>query len=564
MPSNDQIILDRTLEDQRNALAPEREADTFFELFVAEQVLKDYDLSSEGVESGHVAGTRDGGADGIYLFVNGELVEEDTELSQLKSSVAIDLVILQAKAQAGFNETVLDKLHALSADFLNLGADYATLATAYNTEVLASMRLFKATYETLAARFPKLRVLYYYATKGETPPHPNLARKVERLEALVHQQFSAAEVEVTFLGARELLELARRSPRKAHDLRLAENPISSTGVGAFVCLVKLTDYHAFITDGAGTLQRGLFEANVRDYQGKTEVNEGIQSGLREQRPEDEFWWLNNGVTLLAAKATLSGKTLTIEDPQVVNGLQTSREIFNYFQSANTQNETRSLLVRVIVPSASESRDRIIKATNSQTAVPAASLRATEKIHHDVEEYLRPFGFYYDRRKNFYKNAGKPWDKIISIPQMAQAVMAVALQRPDTARARPSSLLKNDEDYMTVFSGNHPIELYRVCPLVMKRVEQALKTSTLEQKDRINVRFHVGMLAASLVAGAAAPKIAAVARLQPEAFTPSVLDQAIEVVKARYVALGATDQVAKGPELVGALKEGLAVLFPPPK
>ena len=108
--------------------------------------------------------------------------------------------------------------------------------------------------------------------------------------------------------------------------------------------------------------------------------------------------------------------------------------------------TRSVLVRVIVPQEEDSRDRIIKATNSQTSIPRASLRATDKIHRDIEDYLTPRGIYYDRRKNYYKNQGKPVKKIVSIPYLAQAVLACGLRDPANARARPSSLLKNDETY----------------------------------------------------------------------------------------------------------------------
>lgn len=133
--------------------------------------------------------------------------------------------------------------------------------------------------------------------------------------------------------------------------------------------------------------------------------------------------------------------ITVENPEVVNGLQTSTEIHNYFSGCNTEGEERNLLVRVIVPNAIESRDHIIKATNSQTAIPPASLRATDRIHRDIEEYLKPFGLYYDRRKNYYKNEGKSINRIVGIPQMAQAIMAIVLQKPDTARARPSSLMK---------------------------------------------------------------------------------------------------------------------------
>ena len=48
-----------------------------------------------------------------------------------------------------------------------------------------------------------------------------------------------------------------------------------------MCLVKLRDFYHFITDETGALQRQLFDANVRDYQGSTQVNGEIQAALKE-------------------------------------------------------------------------------------------------------------------------------------------------------------------------------------------------------------------------------------------------------------------------------------------
>src|SRR5690606_11118980 len=102
--------------------------------------------------------------------------------------------------------------------------------------------------------------------------------------------------------------------------------------------------------------------------------------------------------------------------------------------------------------------------------PSISLRATEKIHRDIENYLGSFKLYYDRRKNFYKNEGKPIEKIVSINQLAQTVMAVLLRRPNDARARPSSLLKSEDDYQAVFSDAYPIAVYKVCAELNRRIE----------------------------------------------------------------------------------------------
>jgi hypothetical protein len=152
----------------------------------------------------------------------------------------------------------------------------------------------------------------------------------------------------------------------------------------------------------------------------------------------------------------------MEDPQIVNGLQTSREIHRYFETGNTTKEEREILVRIIRPQNAESRDRVIKATNSQTAIAAASLRATDEIQRNIEQYLKTFGLLLRSQKEFLQNEGKPRSKIISIPAMAQALMAIMLQVPDTARARPSSLLKKDEDYEKVFNETYPIQLFRAC------------------------------------------------------------------------------------------------------
>lgn len=270
--------------------------------------------------------------------------------------------------------------------------------------------------------------------------------------------------------------------------------------------------------------------------------------------------MNNGVTVVATKATHSGKALTIEDPQIVNGLQTSQEIYRYFNSANTETEGRNLLVRVLVPAKGETRDRVIKATNRQTPISAASLRSTDKIHRDIEEYLKAFGLYYDRRKNFYKNEGKPIEAIISIGHLAQAVMSITLQRPNTARARPSSLLKNDEDYRSLFSEQHPIQMYLVCAKLARSVEAFLKRDDLdlEAKDRNNLRFYVAMHVGAIVAGKPRASAQDVAGISVDMITDDALMASFEAVRAAYQGLGRTDQVAKGSELVEWVQQDLEV------
>ena len=197
------------------------------------------------------------------------------------------------------------------------------------------------------------------------------------------------------------------------------------------------DYRAFLLDEHGDLHERIFESNVRGFQQNTPVNIGIRKTLQNPGQAD-FWLLNNGIIILAAKTEPAGyKMLKIEDPQIVNGLQTSRQIYNYYRQTNASNsDEHRILVRVIRETDEAVRDDIIRATNSQNKMPPEALRATDRIHGQIEALFRQYDLYYDRRKGYYKDEGKPIAKIVSVMELLQAMLAIALRRPDDARARP--------------------------------------------------------------------------------------------------------------------------------
>lgn len=498
MVSNNRIILERLLEQQNAELAPDVPDWRFFELFTAGVILKNYDLSYDEIESGQVGGGGDGGIDCIYGFINGELIADDAEVVDPKREVTLELVVIQSKLSSSFEATAVDRLSTSSCELLDLTRTISDLASHYNIELIRVVRTFRETFEKLATKFPKLRFSYYLCTKGDDV-HPNVRQRADALTERMRKLFADSAVSFEFLGAAELLTLGREQPSTALTLTVAET--ISTGGAGVVALANLREYYAFITDDHGGLRRGLLDANVRDYEGSTEVNQGIRNTLRDNDPED-FWWLNNGVTIIAGKTSLAGKGLTLEDPRIVNGLQTSMEIWNFFQAGGGEGDTRNLLVRVVVPEGEDSRDKIIRSTNSQTSIPVASLRATDPIHRNIEDYLGTKGLYYDRRKNTHKNAGRPKDRIVSIAYLAQAVMAIVLREPDNSRARPSSLIKRDSDYTRVFSEVYPIDLYNQCVVLMRKVDTFMRSTTgvgLEG-ERNNLKFHLAMVVATKLIG----------------------------------------------------------------
>lgn len=544
MSQNDLILLEQLLNQRLAEIGEELSLPDYFEIFSAEHILKDEELSYEEIINGIVDDGGDGGIDSFYFFLNGTLFNEDLELASLRRNVQLKLVMIQSKSSAGFTETGIDKFISSARDLFDLNRSMEELGGVYNMALLKKVAQFRKTYLTLTSKFPDLTFRYAYVAKA-IHVHPNVKRKIVSLQDTITHLFSPVHFYFDFVNASQLLALARKSPSRSYELPLAENPIS-TGQEAYVCLVALPDFHAFITDEEGRFRGHLFEGNVRDYQGRTEVNQEIRKTLEHPGSED-FWWLNNGVSILCSRSSLSGKVLTIEDPEIVNGLQTSREIYETMPNMERTREKRNVLVRILKPKDDGSRDNIIKATNSQTQIPPASLRATDKIHRDIEDYLSPRGLFYDRRKNYYKNIGKPIKHIIGIPFMAQAVMSCALQDPANARARPSSLIKDDAAYDRIFNPSYPLDVYYKCAEVARKVDSFLRTSEdkFYRDHRTNLRFYVAMLVTLRLTELPKPSIPQVAEIDLSKLNGDVLSEAASDVRFEYERLGATDQVAKG-------------------
>ena len=288
----------------------------------------------------------------------------------------------------------------------------------------------------------------------------------------------------------------------------------TTGEKSVVCLVKLKSYAHFLTDDHGLIRKSVLEPNVRDYQGKRNpVNSDIRE-LLGNREDKEFWWFNNGVTILASDCSIAGDKLTVTAAEVVNGLQTSQEVYSYFSENPDRKDDRSVLVRVIVPEDEKTRNKITKATNFQTAVEPPSLRATDQIHFDIEERLKLYDLFYDRRKGKYRNLRKPIYKIITIRAMAQAIMAIVLQRPNDARGRPQKLLNQEGMYEKIFDTQVDRDLYVVCALLDRQVGEFVELQFgISIEDRRDTKYYVEMWLAATALKKAIPTPSDIASLR---------------------------------------------------
>jgi hypothetical protein len=537
---------------------------SFFEYFTAEQALKDYGLDSEAIESGRIGEKgHDGGVDAVYLFANGALVPDDADETDFSAKTPLTLYLIQSKTSPGFKESPVRLLRDTSRDFLNLSRPVSYFEGSYGMGLLAAMQLFRDVWKWASNHgIPPLEIRYIYATKGDTTQvQSNVERLAEELPGAVTAMLTSATAVIELLGARELVDLTRQEAPTSVTLTLSE-PALATKRGGYVLLVNLETFSRFISsDTTAKLDDWLFESNVRDHQGRVDVNQAIQ-GTLEQPAGEDFWWLNNGITMIAKDVSISGGTeLWMEEPQIVNGMQTCAEIHKHFALRSGEEgpaDNRNVMVRLIRTESAASRDSIIRATNSQTRIPEAWLRSTEAIHRNVGDALRGAGYYYDRRKGYHSNQGVPRTKIVSIPYVAQCVMSLVLCRPDDARARPSKLLKQDGDYNSVFTDRYPLAAYVKGVELTRNVEAFLQSEEdCTGKHRTNVRFHVATCVYRLQRGqaraAGASKEAdALAKMDVDGATRTHVKVAYEMVWRIYQAETEVDKLAKSRRFVIAI------------
>ena len=127
------------------------------------------------------------------------------------------------------------------------------------------------------------------------------------------------------------------------------------------------------------------------------------------------------------------------------------------------------------------------------------------------------------------------------------MMTLLRGEPDNARARPSSLIKEDDVYSSLFSESHPVDAYLVAADLIKRVESALKARTnYKAQDRNNLRFYCmyWIMGWECKTSSLTPsKISAKKGMISDANVEAGIDKVAHL----FFTAGGTDQLAKGPD-----------------
>lgn len=225
----------------------------------------------------------------------------------------------------------------------------------------------------------------------------------------------------------------------------------STGHGKseYRTYVGLADIRAILKLMDRDENERLFAQNVRTDL-RSRVNEEIRATY--ERNPTTFWLGNNGLYIVCGKAMLSGRTLELIYPSVINGSQTLHSI----HSSNKRHYCE-VLVRVLEMDIRGERvllNEIIRRANNQNPMKAMNLVAHNHEQLNIGQYLDRYSLFYERREREWKNEKKivmPRYMPVGLREVAQW-MAVTNSSPliGTARSRLGTLFQG-KTYKKLFA-----------------------------------------------------------------------------------------------------------------
>jgi hypothetical protein len=224
-----------------------------FERYVFEQILKDHDPADEDLDVGDFGSGDDGGIDGMFLYMGGQIIGEETDPPVAASD--IELHLIQAKFENGFKETAVEKMESFARDLLAFDKPVPSL-TYLNSKARDAISSFRSKYSSVAAKPYTLTILFHYACIAEDIPNDRdkVTARAANLTAFVRSKFSFASVEFIPWAAPTLWDSVRNPPISTVAIPFSKQ--FSTADQCAVCLVKLTDYARHIlTNKDGHLQR---------------------------------------------------------------------------------------------------------------------------------------------------------------------------------------------------------------------------------------------------------------------------------------------------------------------
>ncbi len=240
----------------------------------------------------------------------------------------------------------------------------------------------------------------------------------------------------------------------------------------------------------------IISSNIRGHLNKKKFSDSITETLKAD--PDNFWIFHNGITITCSKiepCQPNSGTVTIHNPQIVNGAQTVFGLYGAYKDGflNIEKIKKGALICKIIEAKDDFTRKICETSNTQNAVKMEDLRSNDDIAVFLEEYIKIIS----KGKNTYKRKkGNSSKNGIPAAKLFQWVYSAFLEKPAAAKNEKQFLfdiVTNKGRYLLIEKSiqSNLKQLWVLCEIaffiedIIKNEKDKNKRSMLKHMD-----FHI--------------------------------------------------------------------------
>ena len=218
----------------------------------------------------------------------------------------------------------------------------------------------------------------------------------------------------------------------------------------------------------------IFQQNVRYSLGlrSKSINRQILETAIDSTRNKEFWYFNNGITIVCKKINeaASRKVINLDNAQIINGAQTTYALYEAYNNGNLKDDVE-ILVKVIETDDRSFIESVTLYTNSQNAIRLRDLCSNDEIQLKIQKILLDsYRLFYERKRGEFdslyptaeakrKLLGQDYKvKVINNENSAQSFLAMYLNKPAQAKSEKGRIFLKDNAgfYDDIFNKNDDI------------------------------------------------------------------------------------------------------------
>lgn len=375
------------------------------------------DFTEQTITEVIVDGQYDGGVDALLSDPNSE--EDNLILIQSKyhQSITYDSV------RAAIQKMILFYKDMDRGEYQNVNATVQRRFLSLNAEV---------------GEESKIRFVFYTSA-------PKNRIRTDRIEKLLYDEFQDNDrFEITLLYAddivEEIKELESRRPTVESGVITIDKSNNVLDYGEDAVIVNASAFS--IKELYALHNTNLLSRNLRYYIRKRDIDDSINNTINNE--PDQFWFRNNGITVVCDDFRVDGKIVHLKDFSVVNGGQTTTLIH---RSRQITKDSDLFLPCKIIRSVGHDADEknqfildIAKATNSQKPIKQIDLKANAPEQVRFNNSMRAVGVFYQTKRGERVPSNFKLDyETADLAKVGKLCLAGIFQIPAASRSKPSSL-----------------------------------------------------------------------------------------------------------------------------